>query len=89
MTGFFPPESEAFTPEGKARREHFFNHWDGMAELWFDAPDQYVDARSGTDLGEKLLATEQELFKAIWFREMDETVAVNPNRDPAPEFYYR
>ncbi len=89
MTGFFPPTAEAFTPEGKVRRDHFFSHWDGMAELWFDTPEQLVAARSGTDLGASLEAIEKDLFSALFYREVDETVAVNPNRLPAPDFYFR
>ncbi|MFN3233002.1 MAG: EthD domain-containing protein [Alphaproteobacteria bacterium] len=89
MTGFFPPTAEAFTVEGKERRDHFFSHWDGMAELWFDRPDQLITARHGTALGNKLAGIEDELFNAVFYREVDETVAVNPNRAPAPDFYYR
>jgi len=32
---------------------------------------------------------ENELFISSFFREVDETVAVMPNRNPAPDFYHR
>ena len=89
MTGFFAPDAEGFTPDGTARREHFYDQWDGMAELWFDDSAQFVDGRSAPDLAAKLGAMEDDLFSTVFYREVDETVAVNPNRLPAPEFYYR
>jgi len=32
---------------------------------------------------------ESELFTASFFREVDETVAVVPNRNPPVDFYFR
>ena len=89
MTGFFGPESEAFTEAGTARRQHFYDQWDGIAELWMNGPEQYVDARKGTALGAQMDEVEDELFEAVWYREVDETVVVMPNRGPIPDFYYR
>jgi hypothetical protein len=89
MTAFFPQNAEAFTPEGEVRRNAFFDTWDGMAELWFDSPAQFVAGRADPVLGPKLDALEREQFGAVFYREVDETVAVLPNRGPAPDFYYR
>ena len=38
---------------------------------------------------EPLAALDTELFDATFYREVDETVAVLPNRAPAPAFYHR
>ena len=89
MTGFFEPDSDAFQPDGIATREKFFAGWDGMAELWFDDPGQFIAARSDPALSGDLDAMEEKLFSAVWYREVDETVAVMPNRAPSPEFHYR
>lgn len=88
-TGFYAPESEAFTQPGIARREAFFDTWDGFAEFWFDAPEQFITGRGDPELGAKIDALEEELFSAVFYREVDETIAVNPNRAPAPDFYFR
>ncbi|MEN3951366.1 EthD domain-containing protein [Iodidimonas sp. SYSU 1G8] len=89
MTGFFPPDSEAFTPEGRTRRDAFYGLWDGIAELWFDAPDQFATGRADPAIADRLDRLEQRLFDAVWYREVDETIAVMPNRAPAPDFYFR
>lgn len=88
-TGFYAPESEAFTESGTARRRAFFDTWDGFAEYWFDRPEQFIAGRTETRRGAALDALEKGLFDAVYFREVDETIAVNPNRAPAPEIYYR
>jgi hypothetical protein len=89
MTGFFPPSSEAFTEAGAVRRNGFFATWDGIAELWFDRPEQFAAARADPALGPALDAAETALFAAVYYREVDETIAVLPNRGVAPDFYYR
>jgi hypothetical protein len=89
MTGFFPPSSEAFTEPGARRRNAFLDLWDGMAELWFDTPEQYAQARAEGDTAEALDALEDTLFGAVWYREVDETIAVMPNRGVPPGFYFR
>ncbi|MCP5182097.1 MAG: hypothetical protein H6993_13650 [Pseudomonadales bacterium] len=86
MTGFFPPDAEGFTPEGIAVRERFHAGWDCITELWFDHGAQFVRGRPAMSA---LDAVESELFASIFYREVDETVAVNPNRAPAPDFYFR
>ena len=89
MTGFFPPSSEAFTEAGAVRRQAFFDTFDGIAELWFDRPEQVIAGRAEPTLGQKLDALERKLFASVFYREVDETIAVLPNRAPAPDFYYR
>jgi len=89
MTGFFEPGADAFTPEGTAIRETFYGAWDGMAELWFDAPDQFVDGRTDSELAAALDDLERDLFASVFYREVDETIAVLPKRGPAPAFYHR
>mgnify|MGYP001811753936 CR=1 FL=1 len=89
MTDFFEPEADAFTPEGAAVRQRFYDTWDGIAELWFDSAEQFVSGRCGTALGEALDTMERDLFASVFYREVDETIAVLPKRDPAPAFYHR
>jgi hypothetical protein len=89
MTGFFDAGAECFTAPGIALRERFFGAFDGIAELWFDRPDQFVAGRSDPELGATLDALETDLFQSVFYREVDETVAVLPNRGPAPPFYHR
>ena len=89
MTGFFPPDADAFTTEGTAVRNRFYDAWDGIAELWFDSAEQFAAGRCGTELGATLDGLEAELFSSVFYREVDETVAVLPKRDPAPDFYHR
>lgn len=89
MTGFFPMDAEGFTENGIARRDHFYSQWDGMAEYWFDDPDAYAQARSAGVVADSLTELEQTLFERCFYREVDETVAVMPNRRPAPDFYHR
>jgi hypothetical protein len=89
MTDFFEPDADAFTPEGTAVRQTFFDAWDGIAELWFDTPEQFVSARCNSESAAALTSMEQELFASVFYREVDETIAVLPNRAPAPSFYHR
>ena len=89
MSRFFEPESQGFTKEGVAEREHFYSAWDCITELWFDRAPQFVAARCAPEHKSALDVLEPTLFSSVWYREVDETVAVNPNRAPAPEFYFR
>jgi len=89
MTGFFEPTADAFTPEGTALRETFYSAWDGIAELWFDRAEQFVHGRSDAAMAAALDALEEDLFASVFYREVDETIAVLPNRAPAPPFYHR
>ena len=85
MTGFFTPDSECFTAAGIARRERFYAGWDTLIEYWFDDASEFVQLRSDPTISEM----EAELMQNSFFREVDETVAVMPNRAPRPDFYYR
>jgi hypothetical protein len=89
MRDFFAPDSWGFSEEGRAQRQAFCAQWDGAAELFFDTVDAFVAARSDDDLHAELRELEAELFEAVWYVEVDENIIVMPNRDPAPEFYYR
>ena len=89
MSKFFEPGADAFTPKGAAEREKFFGAWDCLTELWFDRPDQFIDGRQSSGLSAPLDKLEAELFASVCYREVDETVAVLPDRSPAPDFYHR
>ena len=70
------------------RRQNFYSLWDGMAEYWFDSEENFVRARTSKPF-DPLYTLEQRLFSRLFYREVDETVAVLPKRDPAPDFYHR
>jgi hypothetical protein len=89
MRDFFSPQSWGFSEEGKVHRQAFCALWDGAAELFFDSVDAFAAARADQELHAELCALEQELFEAVWYVEVDENIIVMPNRDPAPDFYYR
>ena len=89
MRDFFAADSWGFSEEGRAQRQAFCAQWDGAAELFFDTVDAFVAARSDDDLHAELRELEAELFEAVWYVEVDENIIVMPNRDPAPEYYYR
>lgn len=86
---FYPADSWRFGEEGTAFRHKFHALFDGANELLFDSLSAFAAARSDPALHGELRALEQELFEAVWYVEVDENVIVMPNRDPAPDFYYR
>jgi len=88
MSEFFAADAEGFTPEGIARREAFYEGWDTLVEYWFDEPAQFSSARLSPEF-EQLLEFESAFFSAVFFREVDETVAVLPKRNTPPPFYHR
>jgi hypothetical protein len=88
MSKFFAQDSEGFTPEGIARRETFYSGWDALIEYWFDEPEQFSSARTSRDF-EQLPEFESAFFSAVFYREVDETVAVLPKRNTPPPFYHR
>jgi hypothetical protein len=88
MSKFFAEDAEGFTSEGIARRETFYSGWDALIEYWFDDPEQFVSARLSADF-DQLLEFESAFFSAVFYREVDETVAVLPKRDTPPPFYHR
>lgn len=87
MTGFFSEESGAFLPDARARRSKFMGCFDGLAEYWFEAPDAFVEWRRRCN--GPLCELEKELFDSFFFREVDETVAVLPDRLPPAPYYHR
>ncbi len=89
MSRFFAPDAEGFTAEGTALRERFYACWDGIVEYWLDEPACLVNARTTGPEANRLLALESTLFARSFYREVDETVAVLPNRAPPPPFYHR
>jgi hypothetical protein len=89
MTHFFAPDSEGFTPEGTALRERFFSSWDAMMEYWLESPADFVAGRTASDVSGDMAELENTLMNRSFYREVDETVAVLPNRAPPPPFYHR
>lgn len=87
VTGFFSEASGAFLPEARATRAHFMGRFDGLAEYWFVEPAAFVEWRRRCD--RSLRALEENLFESFFFREVDETVAVLPDRLPPAPFYHR
>lgn len=86
---FYPADSWRFSEEGIAFRHKFCALFDGANELHFDSLDAFASARTNPELHGELLDLERELFEAVWYVEVDENMIVMPNRDPAPNFYYR
>ena len=89
INGFYPDEHWNFSKDGTKKRQEFYDLWDGAAELQFDSLDAFKAARSDPELHAELSALENELFDRFWYVEVDENIIILPNRDPAPEFYYR
>jgi len=89
MRGFFAPEEWVFSEEGTAARREFCALWDGDNELHFDSIADFVRARTDRRVREPLREMEAELFERVWTIEVDENLIVIPNRDPAPDFYFR
>lgn len=87
--GYFVDNGWWNSDEGHTMRNHFCDLWDGAIELLFDSVDAFVAARISADLNPLLTALERELFDANWYVEVDENMIVMPNRNPAPQFYYR
>ena len=88
MSDFFAADAEGFTSEGIARRETFYEGWDVLVEYWFDEPTQFSSARLSTDFS-PLFEFESTFCSAVFYREVDETVAVLPKRNTPPPFYHR
>jgi len=78
-----------FRSSDKAPATDFRDLWDGVCELHLDSLDAFATARADLDLHPDLCGLERHLFEALWYAEADENVIVMPNRDPAPDFYYR
>ncbi len=89
MTGFFASDSEGFTPAGKTRRNLFYSSWDAMIEYWFEESNDFFSGRFNETMRTRLDSMELEFLASSFYREVDETVAVIPNRDWPPDFYHR
>jgi hypothetical protein len=87
LRGVYPADDYRYSPEGRAWRGGFTQGWDGFGEMWFESVEAAVAAHAARP--PELAALEQRLFEAVWAVEVDESVVVMPNRDPAPDFYYR
>ncbi len=87
MRGFFADDEWIFGPQATAARREFCGLWDGALELFFASLDDFQVARS--EVHEALKRAEEQLFARSWFVEVDENLIVNPNRAPAPDFYFR
>ena len=83
------PDSEGFTEAGVDRRQTFYAGWDAIVEYWLDSATVFARHRTRSAAAEPLAELDTELFDATFYREVDETVAVLPNRAPAPAFYHR
>ena len=87
ISGFFAEESGAFSAAAVANRQHFMSLFDGMGEYWFRDPAACRCWRERG--GDALAALEEQLFAGMFAREVDETVAVLPDRLPAAPYYHR
>ena len=87
MRGFYRDDSWGFSSEGIAHRAAFCDLWDGAVEYHFDDVRAFTRARQALHARLKML--EQTLFSSTWYVEVDENLVVMPNRDPAPDFYFR
>lgn len=89
LRDFFAPKEWVFSEAGTAARRAFCALWCGDNELHFDSMADFVRARTDPRIREPLRALEAELFDSVWTIEVDENLIVIPNRDPAPDFYFR
>ena len=89
MSGFFAPDAEGFTAAGTAIREQFYSYWDAMLELWLESANGLSATLQAGALADELIAWQRRLCARSFWREVDETVAVLPNRGPPPDFYHR
>lgn len=87
MSGFFSEDSGAFEGAARRRRDAFLKQFDGMGEYWFRDEKAFLDWRRRAD--RPLRALERALFATHFLREVDETVAVLPDRRPPAAFYHR
>lgn len=77
----------ALSSEAELSQAAFMHRFDGIAELWFTDPEAFIGWRRKA--GSALREIETDLFAGFCLREVDETVAVLPDRLPPPSFYHR
>ena len=89
INDFYPANGWHFSKQGNHERSQFASLWDGIFEMYFDNIDAFKVGRMTSTLNQTLTALDRKLFSSVWYIEVDESVIIVPNRDPAPDFYYR
>ncbi len=87
MRDFYGDDTWGLSDEGIDHRSRFCDLWDGAIEYHFTHCDDFVSARR--TLHEELSTLESEFFDSVWYVEVDENLVVMPNRNPAPNYYFR
>ena len=87
MDDFYKPDSWGHSPEGLAHRAAFCDYFDGAIEYHFHTPTAFLATRAADQA--RLRALEEAHFSSCWYVEVDENLVVMPNRNPAPNFYFR
>ena len=57
-----------------------------MIEYWFEDSNNFFSGRLDDSMNSRLKSMELEFLASSFYREVDETVAVIPNRDWPPDF---
>lgn len=87
VSGFFSEDSGAFHSDNIRTRNSFLSEFDGMGEYWFRSPDDFSSWRKS--VAPIARSIESEIFDSFFYQEVDEGVAVLPDRLPRPAFYHR
>jgi hypothetical protein len=87
MRGFYGADTWGLSNEGIDHRSRFCDMWDGAIEYHFTHGNDFVSARR--TLHDELSKLESGFFDSIWYVEVDENLVVMPNRNPAPNYYFR
>ena len=87
MRGFYGDDTWGLSDEGIDHRARFCAMWDGAIEYHFTHSNDFVSARR--TLNNELAKLESEFFDSVWYVEVDENLIVMPNRNPAPNYYFR
>jgi hypothetical protein len=87
MRGFYGAETWGLSDEGIDHRARFCAMWDGAIEYHFTYSNDFVAARR--TLNDELTKLESMLFDSVWYVEVDENLVVMPNRNSAPNYYFR
>tara|TARA_E500000331_G_C16872547_1_gene546856 strand:- start:134 stop:604 length:471 start_codon:yes stop_codon:yes gene_type:complete len=89
IKGFYPDSGWHFTKHGIAERSAFCDLWDGATEMYFENVAAFREGKMRSAISENLISLEKKLFSSLWYVEVDENVIIIPNREKAPEFYFR
>jgi hypothetical protein len=87
MRGFYSDDTWGLSDQGIDHRARFCAMWDGAIEYHFTHSNDFVAARR--TLHNELSNLESEFFDSVWYVEVDENLIVMPNRNPAPNYYFR